>query len=143
LRAARCCQVAILEEPLTGYRDTNGSLGKQAETMRRGLLRIHDKLEKRDVWNGRWLLKRKARAHVDYSTGYMCFAAGDSWQATSLLVQSLLRYPIPMSPPDVHYRFARFRLLARALLASVGHRAPFAQPNASPLASSSPTMVHP
>ncbi len=113
LRCARIAPAAVLRQPLTGYRDTSGSLGKQAETMRRGLLRIHAKLDAAAVWPSRWL-RRKCRAHLDYSTGYMYFAGGQPGRAASLLAQSLLTYPLPMSRSDVRYRWGRLRLLARA-----------------------------
>jgi glycosyltransferase involved in cell wall biosynthesis len=116
LRCAQIAKVAILSEPLTGYRDTFGSLGKQAETMRRGLLRIHEKLDAAGVWKCAWF-RRKCRAHVDYSTGYMYYAGGRAGKAAGLLAQSLLTYPAPMSPPDVRYHWARVRLLLRAVLA--------------------------
>ena len=114
LRAARVSAAGVLREPLTGYRDTAGSLGKQADTMRRGLLRIHAKLDAAGVWGGRWF-RRKCRSHVDYTTGYMYYAGGRRWRAAGLLVRSLLTYPAPMWPPDVRYKFARLRLLLAAL----------------------------
>ncbi|MEX2175667.1 MAG: glycosyltransferase family A protein [Pirellulaceae bacterium] len=119
LRCAQLGQVAVLDEPLTGYRDTAGSLGKQADTMRRGLLRIHAKLEAAGVWKHRPWFRRKCRAHVDYSTGYMYFAGGRPEQALRLLVRSLLTYPLPMWPPAVRYRWGRLRLLLRSAAKSV------------------------
>lgn len=116
LRCALTSGIGILREPLTGYRDTAGSLGKQAETMRRGLLRIHGKLNEAGVWSSA-LLRSKCRAHLDYTTGYMYYAAGDAGRSAQLVAASLLRYPLPMSPPDVRYHFARTRLLARSLIA--------------------------
>lgn len=112
----RCTQVAstmMLRQPLTGYRNTAGSLSKQAETMRRGLLHIHDKLDAAAAWPNSWL-RRKSRAHLDYTTGFMYFAAGQPVRAASLLAQSLWKYPLPMSPTEMRYRWARLRLLARS-----------------------------
>lgn len=114
LRCARIAPVAILREPLTGYRNTAGSLGKQAGTMRAGLLRIHAKLDAADAWPSK-LHRRRCRAHLDYSTGYMYFAGGSPGRAAGLLAQSLLHYPLPMSPAEVRYRCGRMRLLLRAL----------------------------
>ena len=113
LRCTRLAKAAMLDEALTGYRDTSGSLGKQAETMRRGLLRIHAKLDAAGAWPSRWL-RRKCRAHIDYTTGYMYFAAGQPRRAAGLLAQSLIRYPLPMRPTEVRYRWARLKLLARS-----------------------------
>jgi glycosyltransferase involved in cell wall biosynthesis len=113
LRCARVSGCAILREALTGYRDTGGSVGKQAETMRAGLLQIHQKLDAQNAWPGRWF-RRKCRAHIDYSTGFMYLASGQPEQAARLLARSLAMYPFPMSPAEIRYRFGRVRLLARA-----------------------------
>jgi glycosyltransferase involved in cell wall biosynthesis len=118
LRCAQVSGVAVLDEPLTAYRDTYGSLGKQADTMRRGLLAIHAKLEVAGVWKGRWWLRRKSTAHIDYTTGFLMFAAGRSGSAARLLVSSLLRYPVPMSRAEVRYPCGRLRLLLRAAIGS-------------------------
>jgi hypothetical protein len=114
LRCAQETQVAILNEPLTGYRDTCGSLSKQAETMRRGLLKIHSKLDAARVWPSA-AFRRKCRAHLHYTTGYMFYAGGRPRSAARLLVQSLATYPWPLSPPEVRCHWARLRLLFRSL----------------------------
>jgi glycosyltransferase involved in cell wall biosynthesis len=114
LRCAQIAPLAILQEPLTGYRDTSGSLGKQAETMRRGLLKIHAKLDASGVWPSAGF-RRKCRAHMDYTTGYMFYAGGRPRDAARLLLQSLATYPWPLSPPEVRYHWARLRLLFRSL----------------------------
>ena len=115
LRAGQVSAAGVLTEPLTGYRDTPGSLGKQADTMRRGLVRIHAKLDAAGVWGGRWWFRRKCRAHMDYTTAYMYHAGNRRWRAAGLLAASLLKDPAVMWPPDVRYRFARLRLLVAAL----------------------------
>ena len=114
LRCAQEAPIAVLHEPLTGYRDTTGSLGKQAETMRRGLLKIHAKLDAAGVWPSA-RFRRKCRAHMDYTTGYMFYAGGRPRDAARLLLQSLATYPWPLSPPEVRYHWARLRLLFRSL----------------------------
>jgi hypothetical protein len=113
LRCARIAPAAVLREPLTGYRDTSGSLSKQAETMRRGLLKIHAKLDAAAAWPSAWL-RRKGRAHLDYSTGWMYFAGGQPAHAARLLMQSLATYPLPMSRAEMPYVCGRLRLLARS-----------------------------
>jgi glycosyltransferase involved in cell wall biosynthesis len=122
LRCARIARAAVLEEPLTGYRDTSGSVGKQADSMRQGLLRIHAKLDAAGAWPSRWL-RRKCRAHIDYTTGFMYLAAGKPGRATQLIAHSLATFPLPMRPAEVRYRWGRLRLLARSLWASCLGRA--------------------
>jgi glycosyltransferase involved in cell wall biosynthesis len=114
LRAAQVSCVAILTQRLTGYRDTVGSLGKQAATMHRGLLRIHEKLSDAGVWGSRGWLRQKCEAHVEYTTGYLYYAGGLPKRAVSSLLRSFWKYPLPMHPPDVRCRFARTRLLIRS-----------------------------
>lgn len=114
LRCAQQSPVAILQQPLTGYRDSSGSLSKQADSMRRGLLRIHAKLDAAGVWPSHWF-RRKCRAHLDYTTSYMYFAGGQPRSAAHLLLQSLATYPW-LGPPHVRYHWARWRLLFRSLI---------------------------
>lgn len=113
IRCTRIAATAVLRMPLTGYRDTTGSLSKQAETMRRGLLRIHAKLDAAGVWPSPWV-RRKGRAHIDYSTGWMHLAGGQPTEAARLLMRSLVTYPLPMSAAEMPYVCGRARLLARS-----------------------------
>jgi glycosyltransferase involved in cell wall biosynthesis len=119
LRCSRVAGVGVLQQPLTGYRDVPASLGKQAETMYNGLVRIHQKLGEAGVWAGRPWFRRKCRAHVQYTTAYLHYAGGRPARAVGLMLRSLGTYPVPMWPPDVRYRLARARLLLRALGAAV------------------------
>jgi hypothetical protein len=121
LRCAQHAPVAILPQRLTGYRDTVGSVGKQAESMRRGLLQIHQKLDQSKIWPSRWI-RHKCRAHLDYTTGYMHFIGGKPAAAVRLLTQSLAWYPLPMSDREVRYRCGRVRLLARSLRAACANQ---------------------
>jgi hypothetical protein len=120
LRCRGVAEGGILERPLTGYRDTPASVGKQAETMHRGLLRIHEKVAAAGVWAGRPLFRRMCRAHVDYTTAYLCHAGGRPGQAVRLLARSLWTYPFLIRPPRVKYPWTRVRLLARVVVACLG-----------------------
>jgi hypothetical protein len=120
LRCSRLTGVGILKQPLTGYRDTPASVGKQAETMYRGLTRIHAKLAAAGAWTGCPWFRRKCTAHVAYTTAYMYYAGRRPGRAAQLLLRSFATYPIPLRPPDVRCRWARLRLFARATGACVG-----------------------
>jgi glycosyltransferase involved in cell wall biosynthesis len=113
IRCTRIAATAVLRMPLTGYRDTTGSLSKQAETMRRGLLRIHAKLDAAGAWPSPWV-RRRGQAHIDYSTGWMHLAGGQPTEAARLLLRSLVTYPLPMSATEMPYVCGRARLLARS-----------------------------
>ena len=119
LRCSRVAGVGILRCPLTGYREVAGSVGKQADTMHAGLVRIHAKLGEAGAWAGRPWFRRKCQAHAEFTTAYLHHAGGRPARAAALLVRSLCTYPAPLQPPDVKYRFARMRLLARTLRAVV------------------------
>lgn len=119
LRCSRVAGVGILGCQLTGYREVAGSVGKQADTMHAGLVRIHAKLGEAGAWAGRPWFRRKCQAHAEFTTAYLHHASGRPARAATLLVRSLCTYPAPLQPPDVKYRFARLRLLARSLGAAV------------------------
>jgi teichuronic acid biosynthesis glycosyltransferase TuaG len=116
LRVAEVSLVGVLRIPLTGYRDTSGSLSKHAKKMEEGMARILDKLDRRDVWRGRWLLRRAARAYVSYSCGYMYAAAGDSAKGFRRVVRSLIVYPLPYEQGTMRTRFARLKLVVGLFL---------------------------
>lgn len=114
IRCTRLAKTAILRQPLVGYRDTAGSVGKQAETMQRGLARIHAKLDAAGQWPSR-RLRQKCKAHADYTSGYLYLAGNRPAEAVRLVARSLWSWPLPMSPTEVRYRWGRVRLLVRAL----------------------------
>jgi glycosyltransferase involved in cell wall biosynthesis len=119
LRCSLVGGVGRLELPLTGYRDTPASLGKQAGTMYRGLVRIHKKLADAGVWAGRPWFRRKCKSHNEFTTAHAYYASRQPEQAVRMLVRSLWSYPVPMGR-DAPCRCARLRLLAHASLATVG-----------------------
>jgi glycosyltransferase involved in cell wall biosynthesis len=111
LRIGLVAELAMLELPLTGYRNIPGSLGKQGDTMRIGLARILRKLEAMGAWRGRWLLRRKAYSYLDYTCSYLFHMAGRSREACVHLVRSLVWYPLPYQRSEVNCTLARARLL--------------------------------
>ncbi len=116
LRIAERATIATLVAPLTGYRTVAGSLGGKPASMEQGLTRILGKLDARQVWQSRWLLRCKARSYAGYSCAYMYGAAGDQVTALRKIVGSLVRYPLPYQADDVRMPWARLRLLVRTLL---------------------------
>src|SRR4051812_30447055 len=94
LRVAERTRVAILEMPLTGYRDVPGSVSKQGTRCQQGMLRILHKLDERGVWGHRWLLRRKAYSYVYHSCAFIHAAAGHYPTALACSLKSLLWYPL-------------------------------------------------
>jgi glycosyltransferase involved in cell wall biosynthesis len=119
LRAAALSRVANLSVPLTGYRDTGGSLSKHAVRMEDGMRRILGKLELTGVFRGRPRLRRKAWAYFHYSCAYMHGAAGHQREALRNAVRSVWRYPVPFSRTDVREPFGRIRLMAASVRKSL------------------------
>lgn len=111
LRIAETGVVATLNLPLTGYRQVEGSLSRQATTMRAGMRQILRKLDQRRAWAGNHWLRRKAYGYCDYSCAYMAGAAGLPAQALGDVARSLLWYPLPYGKSEVRFPLARLRLL--------------------------------
>lgn len=111
LRIAEEGAVANLEQPLTGYRDIAGSLSRQAPIMRAGMRRILAKLDDRNAWRGRSVLRRRAYGYCEYSCAYMSGAAGMPATALGELARSLLWYPLPYGRAEVRFPLARLRML--------------------------------
>jgi glycosyltransferase involved in cell wall biosynthesis len=114
----RCLQVtrtANLNLSLAGYRTVPGSLGQQAISMEAGMRRILEKLEKADLWKGRWLLRRRAYSYFYLSCGYMYYAANYRGPAFGKLLRSFVCYPMPFRNGTLRYRFGRLRLFSRVL----------------------------
>lgn len=111
LRIAQAGSVAILDLPLTGYRQLPGSLSRQATTMRAGMRQILRKLDQRQAWAGNRWLRRKAYGYCDYSCAYMAGAAGSPGRALGDVARSLLWYPLPYEKSEVRFPLARLRML--------------------------------
>lgn len=101
LRVAEIARVGNLELPLTGYRDVPGSVSKQATRCQTSMLRILQKIDKRELWQGRRLLRRKAYSYVYHSCAYLHGAAGNHRRAIGHVLWSLLWYPFPYGRADV------------------------------------------
>jgi glycosyltransferase involved in cell wall biosynthesis len=107
--------VGVIEEPLTWYRQTPGSMSRHPERMETNERRVLDKAFALPELRTRRLLRRKALALTDLTGGYLYHAAGRPGVAVRRLVRSLWRWPVPLRKPDVHEPFVRVRLLAASL----------------------------
>jgi glycosyltransferase involved in cell wall biosynthesis len=115
LRVAQLAAVANLPLPLTGYRDVQGSISKQAVRMEAGMQAILGKLEAAGVFHRRPLLRRKAWSHFYYSTAYMHGVAGNRSAALRNSYRALTSFPFPYQRGEVKMRFARARLFVTSL----------------------------
>jgi hypothetical protein len=108
-------QVGVIEEPLTWYRQTPGSMSRNPERMETNERKVLDKAFALPELRGHGLLRRKALALTDLTAAYMYFTAGRPGVAARRLMRSLARWPVPLRKPDVHEPYARMRLLFASL----------------------------
>jgi len=102
--------VAIVEEPLTWYRQTVGSMSRQATTMEHYEAVVLDKAFALDGLKDRRLLKRKAKAQSALTAAYMFAEADDISTALLRTLKSMWLWPVPLPRNEVNARFARPRL---------------------------------
>jgi glycosyltransferase involved in cell wall biosynthesis len=112
LRIAELSNVANLNLPLTGYRSVPGSLSKQATMMEAGMRRILQKLDKRDAWKGRGMLRRKAYSYFNFSCAHMYGVAGTQGTAIIKMLRSFAWYPWPYSRSEAGVCWARPKRLS-------------------------------
>jgi glycosyltransferase involved in cell wall biosynthesis len=124
LRIADVSRSAILCLALTGYRDVATSLSKQAARMEDGMRRILTKLDHKDAWKRRRLLRRKAHSYVDHSCGYMYGEAGCIGRALLRSARSLLSYPFPYRRDEVKTPLERPKRLIRLLIRAMKIKRP-------------------
>jgi glycosyltransferase involved in cell wall biosynthesis len=116
LRIARHSAMANLELKLTGYRNVEGSVSKQIERCRNGMLQILGKIDQQRGWNGRWLLRRKAYSYVNHSCAYLYGAAGRYPNALASSLSSILWYPLPYTCSEAMHSWERPRRMLVAFL---------------------------
>lgn len=116
LRIAEVAGIGFLPARLTGYRTLPGSLSTRAGSMEAGMRRILFKLDSRDFWRGKQLLRRRAYSYASYSCAQLHGAAGEQWTAIARLLDSLIWYPLPYRRSEAGVSCGRLRRLAVSLL---------------------------
>jgi glycosyltransferase involved in cell wall biosynthesis len=125
LRVAEIARVANLDVPLTGYRAmVPGSVSRQIASCEAGMLRILHKLDERQAWAGRWVLRRKAYGYCNYSIGYMYNRGKNYKKALCHTLSSVIWYPLPFRGEEVRVRFERPKRLAVIVLRGLGLKRP-------------------
>lgn len=120
LRIAEQGSIAVIAAPLTGYRVVPGSLSRRARTMEEGMRRILAKLDGRDFWRGRRLLRRRAYGYVSCSAAQLYASAGDQCTALRRLIASVAWYPLPFAAGEAPVTLLRPRRAAVAILRLLG-----------------------
>ena len=115
LRVAEVAPVGMLDIPLSGYRDTPGSLCKNPRGREEAMLRILRRIDESGAWRGRWLLRRKAYSYLHYGCSDAQARAGNHLHAAARALKSLACYPLPYGS-DARMRFDRPKRIAVNLL---------------------------
>jgi glycosyltransferase involved in cell wall biosynthesis len=119
LRIAELAAVANLDLPLTGYRVVPGSVSRQAARVHRSMTMMLRKLDERNAWNGRLLLRQKSYSHINFTSAINYRAIGKPAIAAMFMLVSLAMYPLPFRRSEVGTLLARPKNLAASLLHTV------------------------
>lgn len=116
LRVAKITPIGMMAAALAGYRDTTGSLTKQASQCEAGMRKILARIDAAGEWNGRWALRSKAYSFMHYRCATAQARAGKHAAAVWRGFKSLARYPLPYQKDEVHMAFDRPKRLAVNML---------------------------
>ena len=118
LRIAKLTPMGMMGVALTGYRDTEGSLTKQASQCEAGMRKILSRIDTVGGWNGRAGLRNKAYSFMHYRCATAQARAGNHAGAVWRGIKSLARYPVPYKKEEVRMAFDRPKRLAVNVLRS-------------------------
>ena len=95
LRVIAIAPIANLPLALTGYRLTQGSLSSQPHKMEAGILRILQKLDERNAWGERRILRRKAYSGFHFASAITRAVHEEYAIALRNMLWSFVWYPLP------------------------------------------------
>lgn len=133
LRVAEVTRVGMLGAPLSGYRDTPGSMCKNPAGREEALREILRRLDERGAWHGRRLLRRKSYSFICRGCSDAYARAGDHRAAVVRILKSLAWYPFPYTGGDARIPCERVRRLAVNVLRMMGLKRPDHEASARPL----------
>jgi hypothetical protein len=111
LRVARIARVGMLDTPLSGYRDTPGSMCKDPVGREAAMRRILRDIDQRGEWGGRWVLRRKAYSFMHHVCSDANARAGNHAGSVLRTLKSLANYPLPFQRDEARMPFDRPRRL--------------------------------
>ena len=132
LRVAEVAPLAFIDTPLSGYRDTPGSMCKHALGREQSMRLILSRLDARDAWRGRWLLRRKAYGYMHHNLSDAHARAGGYPGSILRTLKSLAWYPLPFRPDEVHMPLERPKRVAVNLLRMMKLKSPDRDPSKRP-----------
>jgi len=130
LRIAKITPMGMMNTALTGYRDTAGSLTKQASQCEAGMRRILSRIDAAGEWKNRPALRNKAYSFMHYRCATAQARAGNHAGAVWRGIKSLLRYPLPYKKDEVRMAFDRPKRLAVNVLRLLKIKGPDTAPPA-------------
>lgn len=124
LRVAEVAPVGMLHTPLSGYRDTPGSMCKNPRGREEAMRRILRRIDETGGWGGRWLLRRKAYSYMHHGCSDAQARAANHLGAVGRALKSLAWYPLPYRRDERRMRFERPKRIAVNLLRALGLKSP-------------------
>ena len=109
LRVAEVARIGMLDVPLSGYRDTAGSMCKNPAGREEAMRRILGEIDARGGWRGRWLLRHKAYSYMHRVCCDAHARAGNHGAAVARAVKSMAWYPLPYTNGDARMWLERPR----------------------------------
>src|SRR5205814_787954 len=106
----------MLAAPLSGYRDTPGSMCKNPTGREQAMRQILRGLDGRRSWRGRWLLRRKSYSFMHNVCSDAHARYGNHAGAVLRTLKSMIHYPLPYRCDEVKISFERPKRLAVNLL---------------------------
>lgn len=125
LRIAEFSTAVNLNLALVGYRIVPGSVSRQPERCISSLKRIIAKLDQRQAWRGRWLLRRKALSYIEHEAADLHRCAGNVRRAIGHSLRSFAMYPFPYRPSETEVSLERLKRLGSILLRLMHVRPPY------------------
>ena len=130
LRVAAKFPVGVLNIPLTGIRDTPGSMCKQADGRERAMRRILQDLDHSGAWRGRRLLRWKSYSYLHHTCANAQARAGNNAGALVRQLKSFGWYPLPYRASEVGQHLERPKRLGVTVLRLLKLKGPDTRPEA-------------
>lgn len=123
IRFAEISSLAYLPLQLVGCRRVEGSLSNRIGYVKQRFAVLR-KIDARDGWRGRWLLRRKAYGYSYFGCAYFQSIAGKYAESFASMFLSFWWYPLPFARNEVNTPLARVKGLIVYTLRMLGLKAP-------------------
>lgn len=112
IRIAAQFRITLITLPLTWYRQTPGSMSRNASRMEQCEREVLEKAFRSPALSQRRFLRRRALSIAATSAAYMYLESGRYGVAMSRMLSAFAWWPGPLPPSDIGIPFARFKMIA-------------------------------